>query len=247
VRLAAPESVAIHIGIAVPELMVIPLPETKAGTAAKDSLDILKDHFKVCQAAVIGPGIDEESHTLKLAEELYANLALPLVVDAQALAAVSAKAKPEGPRILTPHLQEFEAVLLGKSVEDNEEAVEAAATAFAAKTDATLVLKRRHTLIVPPAGETLRNEAGNRVLATAGSGDVLAGVIGSLLAQGLEPTAAAAWGVHMHALAGDAVAKDGAEDGILARDFIDQLPSVQKYLRRSAAPKDRGRVGLRPN
>ena len=97
----------------------------------------------------------------------------------------------------------------------------------------TLVLKSRITIIASPSGEVFRNEAGSRVLGTAGSGDVLAGIIGALLAQGVEPTSAGVWGVHMHALAGEGVSKDLGDDGVLASDFVSQLPFVQRFLRRA--------------
>jgi hypothetical protein len=106
-------------------------------------------------------------------------------------------------------------------------------------------LKGRETYIASPSGQIYRNEAGSRALGTAGSGDVLAGASAGLLAQGMEPAHAAIWGVHMHALAGEAVAKDMGEDGVMARDFLERLPAVQKYLRRFTSEKKATGFGLR--
>ena len=101
----------------------------------------------------------------------------------------------------------------------------------------TLLLKGPETLIVSApsrdaqAGEIYRNTAGTPGLGTAGSGDVLAGVIGGLLAQGNTPSAAAVWGVHLHALAGEAAAGDEGDDGMIASDVVDHLPRALRALR----------------
>jgi NAD(P)H-hydrate epimerase len=243
VRLAAPQSVALHIGIAVPELMVIPLPETPSGTIARGALDILAEQFKACQAVVLGPGLDENDETADFSREIAASSPLPTLIDASALTALGTSAKKgKAPRVLTPHVVEFEAISGQKVVE--EQRVQTALD-FSAKTGTTLVLKGRETVIASPNETPVQNEAGSRALGTAGSGDVLAGIIGSFLAQGLSAHQAAIWGVHFHALAGEAVAKDGGEDGVTARDFIERLPSVQKYLRRLTHSDKKGGFGLR--
>lgn len=242
VRVAAPESVALHIGIAVPELMVIPLPETKQGTLAEGSVALIAEQIKVCAAAIIGPGLDDNPETEAVVREVIASSPLPLVVDAQALPAFDTKKAPKAARILTPHSGEFE-TLSGKPLGDDREDT---ATQWAKQAKSILVLKGHHTFIASPEGDLYRNESGTRGLGTAGSGDVLAGIIGGLLAQGIEAKTAAVWGVYLHAQAGEAVAKDAGDDGLMARDFIDRLPGIQKYLRRSSAPKEKGRFGLRP-
>src|SRR5690606_2916686 len=146
--------------------------------------------------------------------------------------------KHPAPRLLTPHAREM-SELLGtrkKAAVENadEDEREKLAAEFAG--DAlTLVLKGRQTLI---AGEGVldRNAAGTRGLGTAGSGDVLSGFIGGLLAQGVAPSTAAAWGVHIHALAGEAAEKDLGDDGLTASDIIARAPGVLRYLRRQIAP-----------
>ncbi len=242
VRVAAPQSVALHLGIAVPELFVIPLPETQSGDIAPGALELLSAQFESCQAVVLGPGFDENPDTDGLAREIIAACPLPLVVDAQALIALGDGLKTgAAPRVFTPHDAEF-AQLSGGEVGDDRAQT---AADFAAKTGATLVLKGHQTIVATDGETPILNESGTRALGTAGSGDVLAGIIGSLLAQGLGAHQAAIWGVYFHSQAGEDVAKDLGEDGVMARDFIERLPGIQKYARRTAAPDKKTGFGLR--
>ena len=242
VRVAAPESVALHIGIAVPELMVIPLPETKAGTIAGEAIELIAAQSKVCDAIVLGPGLDSNSETDEFAREVIEAAPLPLLIDAQAISALAGDwTAGARARVLTPHDGEFE-TLTGKTIGEDREKL---ALEYAKKAGVTLALKGHQTVIANPEAEIYLEESGTRALGTAGSGDVLAGIIGGLLAQGLDATRATIWGVHMHAQAGEALTKDGGEDGLMARDFIERLPSVQKYLRRQTSEKKAGGFGLR--
>ncbi len=242
VRVAAPASVALHIGIAVPELMVLPLPETASGTIAKGALETIGKQFAACQAIILGPGLDADAETDELAREIVASAPLPMVVDAQALTALGTGFKNgEFPRVFTPHAMEFEA-LSGQPTGDGKIQT---AHDFAAKSGATLVLKGPQTVISTRGEKPVQNESGSRALGTAGSGDVLAGIIGSFLAQGLSAHQAAIWGVYFHAQAGEEAAKDGGEDGIMARDFIERLPGIQKYARRTSSPDKKSGFGLR--
>ena len=242
VRVAVPQSVALAIGIAVPELMVVPLPETKDGTISVEAMELIDEQIKVCDAIALGPGLDANSETDDFAREVVETAPLPLLIDAQAISALSSDWKAAArSRILTPHNGEFE-TLTGETPGEDREKM---AMEYAKKAGATLALKGHQTIVATPEGDTYLEESGSRALGTAGSGDVLAGIIGSLLAQGLDATRATIWGVHLHAQAGEALTKDGPEDGLLASDFIGQLPTVQKYLRRSTTEKKAGGFGLR--
>ncbi len=242
VRVAAPASVALAIGIAVPELMMVPLPETPDGALAKGALKILKKQFESCQAIVLGPGLDEDDESDELAREIAASAPLPAVIDAQALIALGTKFQcGDAARVLTPHAMEFEALSGGKTGEDKVQI----AHDFAEKSGATLVLKGPETVISTKNEATVQNESGSRALGTAGSGDVLAGIIGGFLAQGLSAHQAAIWGVYFHAQAGEEVAKDMGEDGVMARDFIERLPGIQKFARRTSSPDKKSGFGLR--
>lgn len=266
VRVAAPQSVAMHIGVAVPELMVLPLPETARGTLARDGWEELQAQFALCDAVVIGPGLDEASETAELIRQVAAEAPLPLLLDASALLALAdehtkGKTKKDSedlapcgsdkaPRVWTPHPGEMKKLLGASGAEvdlKSEESCIRVALDFARRYNSTLVLKGRETLVAAPDGELFKNTAGTRGLGTAGSGDVLAGAIGGLLAQGMGVPRAAMWGVHLHALAGEAAQKDLGDDGMMARDFLERLPTVLRFLRRATdAATDSLRPGLRP-
>ncbi len=233
VRVAAPSGVATAIGVAVPELMVLPLPETAAGTAARTAIDEIRAQYKACDAAVLGPGLGDHEETEDLARQVVAEAPLPLLVDAAALLALARDGRAadfgtsRGPRLLTPHPGEM-ARLVGRDAEDVEADRAGVAADFAGRNRLIVVLKGRATLIAAPSGDgsidLYRNTAGSHGLGTAGSGDVLAGAIGGLLAQPTGATAAAAWGVHLHALAGESAAADLGDDGMMAGDVVERLP-----------------------
>src|SRR5687767_7171760 len=107
VRIAAPESIAIQLGFALPELMVIPLPETRDGSIAPTALPTLERQYAACDAAVIGPGIDETPETDSAARHVVETCSLPLVVDAQAILALPSgqPIQSKSPRLHTPHLE----------------------------------------------------------------------------------------------------------------------------------------------
>ena len=232
VRVAAPRSVAVAIGAAVPELMVIPLPETSDGTSSEAAFDLLAKQFKSCDAAVIGPGLGSGDEVDRLGVRFATECPLPTVVDAGSLLAWGHAGCPKGagPRVFPPHAGEM-ARLTGLDPEEIDADRETIALRYAEEWGAVLIVKGRQTLI---AGRGLFvNDAGTPGLGTAGSGDVLAGVIGGLLAQGADPTTAAAWGVHLHALAGEAAASGLGDDGMIASDVVARLPGAIRGLRAS--------------
>ena len=229
VRVAAPRSVATAIGVAVPELMVVPLPEGDDGTAAESALETLEAQFQPCDAAVIGPGLGSGAGVGLLCVGFLATSPLPTVVDAGALLAWAEAGSPAGPaaRILTPHVGEMATISELDPEEIGRDRVGVAAR-FARERGAVLALKGAETVV---AGDGLYlNTAGSPGLGTAGSGDVLAGVVGGLLARGASPTAAAAWGVHIHALAGEVAAARHGVDGMIASDVVDALRQAIRSL-----------------
>jgi ADP-dependent NAD(P)H-hydrate dehydratase len=237
VRAAVPASIATALGVALPELMVLPLAETPDGSLAGRALAAVEAQYGAVRAAVVGPGLDEHDETLDLAARVVAGASVPLVVDAAALVASAGAGGGAwaGPRVLTPHDGEMRRLLQGEDGLPPEGADEPArerlAQRFAHERGVTLVLKGRQTLVGDPHGALYRNTAGTRGLGVAGSGDALAGLLGSLLAQGLPPTDAAVWAVHVHALAGTAAAAALGPDGLLASDVIERLPGVLRALR----------------
>ena len=240
VRVAAPASICTQIGVHLPELMMIPLSETSDGTVSLQALKTIEEQYESCDAAVVGPGLDEHDETNELCLKIVADCPLPLLVDAQALVALGKtpqKKRNYGvqsnrvlERVLTPHAGEMKS-LSRKEVAEIELNREATAQIFAQENNVTLVLKGRETLIASRDEKLFVNTAGTRGMGTAGSGDVLAGVIGSFLAQKMDATRAAIWGVHLHAKAGELAAKLQGDDGMLASDFLEKLPHALKHFR----------------
>jgi NAD(P)H-hydrate epimerase len=232
VRVAAPRSLAVALGVALPELMVLPMPETDAGTLAEAALPLLEAQVGPCDAVVIGPGLGVHEETDRVAARFAASAPLPTVIDAGALLAWGRAGHPAaaGPRVLTPHPGEMSelAGLDPGQIEAEAEREEVAAR-FAARWSAVLVLKGPRTLVAG-GGALYVTTAGTPGLATAGSGDVLAGIIGGLLAGGSDPVAAAAWGVHLHALACEAAARSTGDDGLIASDVVEALPAARRAL-----------------
>jgi NAD(P)H-hydrate epimerase len=249
VRVAAPEQVAMHLAIAVPELMVLALPGDD-GWFVPAALEAIRAQYEACQALVIGPGLEASDASAEVVRTVVAEAPLPTVVDAQALydwhqcdAARSGRyAAGAGPRVFTPHPGELAAILGDEGQPDDRIDL---ARWFAAERGGTLVMKDARTLIADPEGRLFENRVGTRALGTAGSGDVLAGILGGLLAQGMTPTAAGVWAVHLHALCGVAGAREIGEDGLLATDLLDRLPLVLRDLRRAAGATRHGRSSPR--
>jgi NAD(P)H-hydrate epimerase len=192
-------------------------------------------------AIVIGPGLGSQPATQRRARQLVASMDLPGVVDADGLNALAG-----GPRwwqsvggrmVLTPHPGEF-ARLVGQAAPDGEDddARAAAAAEAAVRWGQVVVLKGAHTVVAEPGGQRLASAIATPALATAGSGDVLAGAIGAFLASGAEPFAAAACGVAVHGAAGLMAADRIGSAGVMARDIATLLPEAIGQLR-----SDRGR------
>lgn len=180
-------------------------------------------------AVVLGPGLGGHPATCAFARRLTRRTAGALVLDADGINALAGHIDVLNSRrgrltVLTPHLGEF-ARLLGREV-DRDRAREA--QDFAAAHGCYLVLKGHHTLVACPDGENYVNQTGNPGMATGGSGDVLAGMVGGLLAQGLEPKAAITAAVYLHGLAGDLAAQALGEYAMTAADILEYLPQAMR-------------------
>lgn len=231
VRLAAPQSIATALGVALPELMVIPLEETARGTVSPDALGTVQAQFGPCDAVVLGPGLDADDETDAFIRALAPEIPLPTLLDASAILALAGheSGATRYPRVWTPHGGELET--LAEIKLDEIEDATAFALQWAQENSATLVWKGRETLIASQNHEIWCNTAGTRGMGTAGSGDVLAGAIGALLAQGLVPAHAAVWGVYAHARAGELAAAELGDDGMMASDLCERLAGALKGLR----------------
>ena len=211
-----------------PELMTEPLADD-AGAWAFSTADTsgLARALEGKDAVVIGPGIGATPATQALVEWLIASLTVPLVIDADGLNCLAGHvgwlANKRAPIVLTPHPGEM-ARVAGSSTADVQADRVGSARRLAAEHGITVVLKGARTLTAAPSGVVSINPTGNAGMASGGMGDALAGMVGSLLAQGLDPDEAAEVAVFWHGAAADRVAARRGEAGLLASDVIEELP-----------------------
>ncbi len=219
---------------ALPEAMTFALPE-RDGALAEEGAPLLLRRLDDFDAAVLGPGLGTAAGTVKLLEAVLSRARIPVVVDADGLNAFANRpgffARRAGATILTPHPGEA-GRLLGLKVRDIQGDRLGAARGLARRARAVAVLKGAHTLVAAPTGEVAANPTGTPLLATAGSGDVLAGLVGALLAAGLAPREAAVAGAWLHGAAAERLAPSLGDAGLLAHEVADAVPRVRAALQR---------------
>jgi len=219
-----------------PEVMTLPLQETHSGALSLGGYKKIKDFIKNADVLIMGPGLSQDKSTQRLARKIAASRReVPAVIDADGLNALAGRlnslrtvtdnSQPE--TILTPHPGEM-ARLLGVAINTVQENREKAAKTFAKAYKVTLVLKGQRTIVVDHKGNLYINKTGNPGMATAGSGDVLTGIIGAFLGQGLRSFEAAKYAVYLHGLAGDLAAEEKTQMGMIASDIIDKIPEAIK-------------------
>ncbi len=208
-----------------PEAMLLPLSENSDGLLSSSTTDEIAKFDADCY--LVGPGMGRNPETISLIHGLLKHLNKPTVLDADGLFAVCGNLwllkNFQAPMVVTPHPGEM-ANLLGISPAEVQENRIEIACKFAAENDVIVVLKGAGTVVATPEGRLFINNTGNPGMATAGSGDVLSGMIASLLAQGLPPAAAAACAVWLHGRAGDIAAAASSEAGITASDIAVSIP-----------------------
>lgn len=230
VTVATPSSVNDTLEAKLLEAMTVPMPETKARTLARAGLEEILSFINARTAAAIGPGLTTHPETVELIHALLPRLEKPSVLDADALNALIGRTSLldacKIPPILTPHPGEMARLVDGASTRSiNEDRIGAALT-FAQARHVMLVLKGARTVVAHPDGRVAICPTGNPGMATAGTGDVLTGMIVGLLAQGLSPWDAACAGTYLHGLAGDLAAAERGLAGLIAGDVIEQIPSA---------------------
>ncbi|WP_412067151.1 NAD(P)H-hydrate dehydratase [Rubrivirga sp. IMCC43871] len=227
-----PASARDAVDRAIPEVMVEAAPETPAGGLAADAGSIL-ERAASADAVLVGCGLGRDPETLALVRELVARVEAPLVLDADGLAAFAGATdglrQRSAPLVLTPHLGELRR-LLGDEAFGPEDRIDAA-QALARQWDATLLFKGMPSVVGRPDGVPLLGPPGLPVLATAGTGDTLAGAIAGLLAQGLTPDAAAVCGIWLGAKAAQLWATEHGVAGLIASDLVARLPAAAHALR----------------
>jgi len=214
-------------------IMTQPLKETTQQTIALDAFKQLHKTIKSYQALAIGPGLSQNTSTQKFILKVIASSAAPIVIDADALNALEKNleylTKTTTPKILTPHPGEM-ARLTGLKKTDIEKDRETIACAFAKKHQCVLLLKGHRTIIASPSGKAHVNKTGNPGMATAGSGDVLTGILAAFLGQGMCAFDSAKWAAYLHGKAGDLAARQKTRTAMIATDIIEDIPKAFKIL-----------------
>ncbi|MGA7161692.1 MAG: NAD(P)H-hydrate dehydratase [Bacteroidota bacterium] len=216
------------------EVMPFELPSTPDGSLASSGLKDIEQKMKWADVMLIGPGLSQNAETQKIVQKIISTSRKTLVIDADGLNALAKEISILRRRkcksvVLTPHLGEFSRLvaLPAGEIEKNKLDI---ARSFARKNDVILVLKGAPTIIAVPDGDVFVNPTGNAGMATAGSGDVLAGVIAALIGQHSTPAQAAINGVYVHGRAGDLARDDIGEMGMIASDIMSHIPAVLRIL-----------------
>lgn len=227
VTVASVASVIESVSVRMPEALILKL-ESQDGAVVGEVNEI---RARTWDAAVFGPGLSTHPGTLSFLGELWDEWRSPCVVDADALNAVANGVEmPRCDCVLTPHEGEIARLLnveVGNVRQDRVGAVNAAAAKFRC----SVVLKGHNSLVATPGKELYINHTGNPGMATGGMGDVLSGVVGTLLAQGYSPHEAAKIGVYWHGLAGDFCAKKVGPYGYTASEVAGALPEAMRSVR----------------
>jgi hydroxyethylthiazole kinase-like uncharacterized protein yjeF len=222
-RIATVESIAVELGIAMPEAMVVGLPEDDEGGFARAAVKRLAEQASEVDAVIAGPGMAPNESSANVAEALLASDAR-ITLDAALLRALQPldRERPGTP-ILLPHSGELASLL--DCGEDRIERDPVGCGRRAAELYRSLVLVKGITShVVTPEGHVWTYDGGAPGLGVSGSGDVLAGIVGGLLARGAEPLNALLWAVWLHGEAGAALAKKVGPIGFLAREIADEVP-----------------------
>ena len=224
-----PESIYPLFGGTVHESVCVPVKGNDIGTLCKADIPAISAILEKATAILIGCGMGNNDAAAEVLKAVLSTAKCPVIIDADGINALARHIHSledvQSDIILTPHVKEFSR-LSGLSVEAILSDPAKHAEEYSVKhRDVILVLKGHRTYIAQN-GEVVENIAGNSGMAKGGSGDVLAGIIASLTAQGVKPYHAAVMGVHIHALAGDIAAAKLSQTAMLPSDLIDSLPEV---------------------
>jgi NAD(P)H-hydrate epimerase len=214
---------------AVPEAVFAPLPETADGKVDVSAPAKLRPWLKKASALLIGCGMGTGDTVTQTVATLLCEAKIPLVLDADGINAaarhIPIRETGTAPLVMTPHPAEM-ARLLECTVEEVQRDREAAAVTAARQWHGIMVLKGHRTVVADESGVLYVNETGNPGMATAGSGDVLAGMVGAFLAQGMTAREAAVCAVYLHGASGDRMAARLSQRALMASDLIDGLPEL---------------------
>jgi NAD(P)H-hydrate epimerase len=233
VSVYVPDTIRDVVANFLPEAIVRGAPMTETGSMAAEVWNRIRPRLAEFSSILLGPGMTSHPATRELVMLALAESTVPVVLDADALNVLAGQiglvAKAKGPVVLTPHPGEL-GRLLGCTTAVVQEEREATLQKAVEKSNATVILKGAGSLVGSPGRPVHMNLSGNPGMATGGTGDVLAGLLASLLAQGLEPFDAARAAVYVHGHAGDSVALRGSQHTLMASDLIGEMTGVFREL-----------------
>ena len=234
VRLLVADTIYPILAAKCTEVMATPVPEVAPGAVGHAAYSSILAQLAASEVGIIGPGLGRDSSTWRLVVDLAQHAKCPLVIDADGLNALSESQRIKGrlgkTRVLTPHPGEL-GRLMGKTADAINADRPAAARKAAKEWGTVVVLKGAHTVVAHPDGRISEDPHEVPALATGGTGDVLSGIIGGLIAQGSEPFTAAVTGVYIHAAAGRKISERLGDSGLLASDLLPEIPLVMNVLR----------------
>ena len=234
VRLLVADTIYPILAAKCTEVMATPVPEVAPGAVGHAAYSSILGQMASAEVGIIGPGLGRDSSTWRLVVDLALHARCPLVIDADGLNALAESTRIKGKlgktRVLTPHPGEL-GRLVGKTAEQINADRTNAARRAAKEWGAIVVLKGAHTVVAHPDGRISEDPHEVPALATGGTGDVLSGIIGGLIAQGSEPFTAAVTAVYIHAAAGRRIAERLGDSGLLASDLLPEIPLVMNLLR----------------
>ena len=227
-KVALPKSIYPIVSSSVYEAVFLPFEESVQGTVDVNSLDFLLENAKNCSAVMLGCGLKLCDETVEFVKEFVSSCKTPMLIDADGINAVSKNidvlTHSKTDIVITPHPKEMSRIS-GLSVEYIQSNRVVVAEKIARKLSVTVVLKGKDT-VVTDGVRTRINKTGNCGMAKGGSGDVLSGIIASLMAQGLDSFEACCVGVYIHGLSGDLAARDLSKISMLPRDIVNFLPKA---------------------
>jgi hydroxyethylthiazole kinase-like uncharacterized protein yjeF len=233
VTLGIPQSLNLITEVKLTEVMTRPLPETKKGALSLKAAVEIKRMLKNIDVIALGPGLTTNQETKALVRKLLKLIDKPLVLDADGLNCIAGNVSIlkslKYPVVVTPHPREMARLVKMEvgTVQRNRQKV---AKDFAGRYNLIVVLKGYKTVVASTKTNSYINKTGNPGMATAGVGDILTGMIASLIAQGISPYEAAKLAVYVHGKAGDLASKEKGQLSLVAGDILNKLPAVFKLL-----------------
>lgn len=228
-----PQYLQTIMSIKLTEAIIRPVYDNKTGNFTMESWQDILKYIKEMDALAVGPGMGIDADRIYIVKEIIKNAKVPVVLDADAIGCISSNPKMlknhRSTIVATPHPGEM-AKLLDISIEKLQEKRVYYSELIAKKYNMTIVLKGHKTVVASPTQGIYINDTGNPGMATAGSGDILTGMIASFLGQGIKPFEAAKLGVHIHGIAGDITNEEFGEYGMIATDIMKNIPlAIKKY------------------